>query len=961
MIAAMTRFKRRLPLCVSLGALFVYGLTLGHGLTLSGLSLAAKVAGWDWQPMAGQPLLWLVTLPLRLLPTGWVTLSLNLLSAVCAAVTLGVLARSVTLLLPHRSPAENVAPGGFVLRKEVWFAVAMACVVCGLEFSFWQAATGAWVGELLDLLLLATAIWLLLEHRSDKQELRWIFAATFVWGLGLAENWAMILTFPLFVLALVGLRWVKFFQLRFLLFTTGLLLAGLLVYALLPLANWLAAGSLWSFGEAWQLSFKATKSTIAMLFTQFVMLHPLVTLLVGFYFLVPIAACLIRQQKREAVWFSRLLLGLLLLVCLWLALDPVSGPRQVILEQTGLALPLLTFDYLNALGAGYLAGYFIFVAQFGPRQFGKRNFSWKLQRWFGRATAPLLATLLVVVSVALILRNGQVIWQARANPLTSFGELAVRDLPAGSGVVLSDDPARLIAFQAALSHHNERRHWLPVDTQSLPDPAYRRRLDRLQSSGWLTEATRRTLAPRETSELLRQMARTNRLFYLHPGSGDLFESFYLQPRGVLYELKLFSSDHFAREPLAAPDVARIENLWDGVWATKVSPLRRIAQRRPGAVEKAAGHLALNLPPPDQSRLLGEWYSVALNAWGVELQRGALLEQAQRRFEQALAVNTNNFAAASNLRCNTNLQAGIKMDLTDAPPAARLIGDALRMTTLTKRTGPFDAPVPCFLLGCAFQEIGLPRQAIQQFERAHALAPEASAPGFSLLQLYTRARMHDPVFATAAWVRQATKNTPLAAATDIETAAYEAEAWFARSNRVEGAAILQSVLKKYPGDPRAMDLASRTHLAFGDYTNALQLNTELLTAAPDNVSTLFNQASILLLLGRASDAIPFLDRSLALTNTPKARLNRAMAYLQTGNVDAAEADYLAITNLEVGTGQKTVAYQVNHGLADIAIRRRDTNLAIHHLELCLSNVPPNSDLWREAQTLHNYFKSSSPKR
>ena len=48
--------------------------------------------------MAGQPLLWLLTLPIRLLPAGWVPLGLNLLSATCAAVSLGMLARSVELL-----------------------------------------------------------------------------------------------------------------------------------------------------------------------------------------------------------------------------------------------------------------------------------------------------------------------------------------------------------------------------------------------------------------------------------------------------------------------------------------------------------------------------------------------------------------------------------------------------------------------------------------------------------------------------------------------------------------------------------------------------------------------------------------------------------------------------------------------------------------------------------------------
>ena len=60
------------------------------------------------------------------------------------------------------------------------------------------------LGELLELLLLATAVWLLLEHRADKHDLRPIYAASFVWGLGLAENWVMILALPLFVARHLG-------------------------------------------------------------------------------------------------------------------------------------------------------------------------------------------------------------------------------------------------------------------------------------------------------------------------------------------------------------------------------------------------------------------------------------------------------------------------------------------------------------------------------------------------------------------------------------------------------------------------------------------------------------------------------------------------------------------------------------------------------------------------------------
>lgn len=197
----MSETNRRFPRYVALAALLIYGLTLSRGITLHSLPLAAKVAGWDWQPMAGQPLVWLLTLPLRGLPAGWIPVSLNLFSAVCGVLTLGLLARSIQLL-PWDRPWN--ANNGWADK----LPMLLACVVCGLEFSFWQEATAA-TGEMLDMLLLAAAIWCLLEYRVGRQS-GWVNAAAVIWGLGLAENWVMLLTLPLFVVSLIWLRQARF-------------------------------------------------------------------------------------------------------------------------------------------------------------------------------------------------------------------------------------------------------------------------------------------------------------------------------------------------------------------------------------------------------------------------------------------------------------------------------------------------------------------------------------------------------------------------------------------------------------------------------------------------------------------------------------------------------------------------------------------------------------------------------
>ena len=77
-----------------------------------------------------------------------------------------------------------------------------------------------------------------------------------------------------------------------------------------------------------------------------------------------------------------------------------------------------------------------------------------------------------------------------------------------------------------------------MDTHALPTVAYRAWLERRHPAGWLTDENRHELTPVETVRLLEQIARTNRLFYLHPSYGSFFERFYLEPTGAIYEMKL---------------------------------------------------------------------------------------------------------------------------------------------------------------------------------------------------------------------------------------------------------------------------------------------------------------------------------------------------------------------------------------------------------------------------------------
>src|SRR5580692_11446380 len=82
--------------------LVVYLVTMYRWITPNppNLNMLVDLADWSHGGHTMGPLMFLVTFPLRWLPLTLMPLALNLLTAICAGLTLVLLARSVALL-PH--------------------------------------------------------------------------------------------------------------------------------------------------------------------------------------------------------------------------------------------------------------------------------------------------------------------------------------------------------------------------------------------------------------------------------------------------------------------------------------------------------------------------------------------------------------------------------------------------------------------------------------------------------------------------------------------------------------------------------------------------------------------------------------------------------------------------------------------------------------------------------------------
>jgi tetratricopeptide (TPR) repeat protein len=507
--------------------------------------------------------------------------------------------------------------------------------------------------------------------------------------------------------------------------------------------------------------------------------------------------------------------------------------------------------------------------------------------------------------------------------------------------MLSDQSQKLEVFQAALSQSRNRPDWLAVDTHSLPEVAYRAGLERRQPIGWLTDENRHRLTPLEMTRLLEQIARTNRLFYLHSSYGHFFERFYLEPIAAIYQMKLRGKNPLEIPPSPGAMTDANEIFWTDAWQKKMAPLVATSNRRRTVWQERILQIGFTPAPLYQDRLLAEWYSLSLDGWGVALQRQGRWNEARLRFEQALQLNPDNFSARISLACNTNHQSGLKLGLGDVDNVASQLGNSQRLGLVMNNCGPFDEPIFCFLLGCAFQQIGQPLQAAQQFERTRMLAPGALAPEFALAGLYTRLRFADRARPLINHLRDEAKNFPANSAMNLELALLEANSWLSQTNITSANNAFQSILQQHPDDAQIVNRVVGAYLAFGDFTNALQLVNAQLSKSPDDVPGLNLQAAILIQTGNVAAALPVLDHVLTLTNLPMARLNRAIARLACQDYAAAESDYHELEKSGTETGL------VCYGLARIAEHRHDTNQAANYLRLCLTNTPPGTLLRREA--------------
>jgi len=958
---------RRLPWLLGGVMLVVYWATLNHWINLRNISQVATVSGWIWWPQVQNPLLFLVTLPFRCLPLATVPQALNLFSALCSAATLAVLARTVAILPHDRTEMERMrerSDFSFLSGWAAWAPPIAAVVFAGCQLTFWENAT-SFNGESLELLWFAVILWQLLEHRLDEREGR-LYLAAGLFGAGLVENWGLLGFTPAFLMMIIWLRGLSFFNLQFLTRLTGWGLAGILVLLLLvvPLMarfSGVVPEGMWDaikfiLKNDWQVARLLGSGEVR----HSLALISLTSLLPAFLMALRWSASFGDSSRMGATLVNYLMHGfnaVILGVLLWVTFDPPLGPRQL-LQPVARIVPAwslsgLTLAYVSALCLGYYSGYFLLI--FGQEPARTRRTA-KPEPALPESLVWLCPIIVLVVLAALglgasllVYKNAPLVQAINGDSLRKFGQFTAQSLPKEGAIVICDrddagPPIRAYVLHAELARAGRAQQYPVVDTHSLDWPQYHKYLHQQYPNIWPQHVTTNEdvlVTPWQILGLFTQLATNRPLCYVNPSFGYYFEKFYLEPHGLVYSLKPLPEDTQVPPPLDRKLIDENDALWREVLAGSRPAIESALHPRAWTKQAGlAGQALQRLHVPAESNpnavLVGTYYSRGLDFLGVQFQRSGELTGAAGWFRDALALNSNNVAASINLDFNKELRAGAPAAVNLSRVITDQFGKYHDWNDVIAANGPFDETSFCYAYGVWLVQATpkLMIQAIAQFNRVRQLAPDNLGARLFLARLYNlnhnpeRAleALHDPL-ARPFRFGLTEYNT-----TELKVVA--ATAHFQKNEDAAGAELLESEMERHPDDENLLFFSAQTFDLRGLYTNALRAINRKLATAPNDPTWLYGKGHESLLVGAYDDAADAMTKYIAIqtNNVGGALFERALAYYKSDRLDAALAD---LRQLQAGHPDN---FQVAFASAEIAWHRHQTNEAIRNYRIFLTNAP-----------------------
>lgn len=922
---------RRLPWWLGGGALLLYLITLNRWISPDSMGAVARLAGWQWQPEVGRPLMLVVFAPLKLLPTAWLPGLMNFVTALVAALVLQQLVRSVAILRQDVAPEDRLRKkqlGPMILSGPLaWLPPVFAALVCGLQLCFWEHATAA-SGEMLSLLCFAVAFRCVLEFRLDPQD-KWLWRAAFGFAVGMTDNWLMVGYLPAFIAAVIWVRgYGACLNRRFLLRMTGAAGLGLSLYLLLPTQLSFFAPEQWRFWPALKAELAAQKQALQIFRLPAFRLLVLTAVLPFGLLAVKWRSHTVQlaDDTHLGVFFSKVsghfIHILFFLAAIWIAFEPALVSRQV--ERPPL---LLLYQYTWALVAGHCAGYLLL---FRGSATARRPVAWP---------GFVALALLIIVPLTLGWKSFGDIRLTNAGALRELARQQADDLPAGKITVLSDEPRHLLLLRAELVARARDREVMLVDTRALPWVAYHRHLTSEYGARW-PEAQGTNLvgsiAPAGMLAGIQQVAANEPVVYLHPSSGFFFEDFRVEPQGWIQQLKPRPPADAAPADEMRRAVAESGRIWQQRWTNSLAVLaRQLEQHRGDAARWSRApwkSFRLANRANQTAMLLAGAYAKLLNHWGVQVQRIRDVRAGQEWFERALLFDPENLSAQINLEFVTRRQRNETNRLTLAwlrETHPTLLARYERWADVISRNGPVDEPTFLFHTGRMYLAANNPRQALEAFARSAELEPDWLAPQLAQAQCHNV--LGQPAAALALTDPEKVSGAALKGPSCAQWLRVRATALWRIGTTNEAVAFTSRVAVEHQQEPLVLLTAAEFLAETGRFEEEIQWREVLLRRDPKRLEWIVKKGLAELRANQFEPAIMTLTQ--ALMEEPKsagARLFRAVAALRAGKLEDARRDYQELLKYPAQTRSALF------GLGSVAWRERDTNAMILYYQAFLTN-------------------------
>ena len=414
------------------------------------------------------------------------------------------------------------------------------------------------------------------------------------------------------------------------------------------------------------------------------------------------------------------------------------------------------------------------------------------------------------------------------------------------------------------------------------------------------------------------------------------ERFRDEPNGQIHLLTERPAGDIIDPPIASQLILAKEQIWQQRWSASLGArAEQFANQRASAARWSRPplrNLRLARRINVTAEFLGAIYSKALDHWGVEARRAGQESAAPEWFRRSIALNPDNLAARINLEYATRCARGERSPLKLAWAKEELSESLSKYENwweVLSQNGPVDEPTFLLQSGRVLLAVRNPRQAANAFVRCAALAPGWTAPRLWLAQSYNAMRQFTQALEITDEIdanRQSLKGPGLAELILCRTMALRG---LGRTN--DAAAYLEQFVNQHGTYVQVLSAAANLYAASAQFEQELKLREALSQRDLKNPELLAKQGLAELRLGRYETAVATLSQALNLSPTDgNPRLLRAVAYLQSGQLEASKADYRELLK------KADLAQNALFGLGGIAWRERDTNAVLYYYQQFLSN-------------------------